>query len=74
MIVRGPIASGETHLSGVLPVPAWYRNVSQQRVAARDARREGGAHALLRHTERRGVPRTEIRCAILGLGVRTPLL
>ncbi len=42
----------EPDLSGVLPVPARYRDVGQQRVAASDARRGGGAHALLRHTEK----------------------
>ena len=65
---HGPVSlQPEPDLSGVLPVPARYRDLGQQRVAAGYTRRRGGADPLFRHRGRRAVPGKEIRCAILGL-------
>ncbi len=48
--------------------------MGQQPVADRHAHRGGRAHALRRHPNRRAVPRTQIRCRILGLqSLRAPL-
>jgi len=67
------IASAGT-LPGVLTVSTRYRDLDQQRAAAGYTRRVGDANPLGRNTERRAVPRTEIRCAVLGLqSVRPPL-
>src|SRR5262249_14312359 len=64
----------EPDLSSVLTVTAWYRDLGQQPVVAGHARRRGGAHPLGRHTERRSLLGTKIRCPILGLqGLRAPL-
>src|SRR5215468_6074026 len=46
----------EPDLSGVLRVPARYRDLGQQRMAASYTRRGGGADPLCCHTERRAVP------------------
>src|SRR5262249_5866254 len=71
----GPLSlQPEPDLSGVLTVTAWYRDLGQQPVAAGHARRRGGAHPRGRHTERRGLLGTKIRCPVLGLqGLRAPL-
>ncbi len=64
----------ESDLSGVLTVTAWYRDLGQQPVAVGHARWCGGAHSLRRHTQRRAVPGTKIRCPVLELqGLRAPM-
>ena len=56
-IVRaGPYRFSRNPIYGVLRVPARYRDLGQQRVAAGYTRRGGGADPLRRHTERRAVP------------------
>jgi hypothetical protein len=65
---HGPLSlQPKSDLSGVLIVPARDRDLGQQRLDASHAFRGSGAHPLRRHTERRAVPGTEVRCAVLGL-------
>src|SRR5262249_53002949 len=71
----GPLSlQSEPDLSGVLTATARDRDLGQQPVAAGHAPCSGGAYPLLRHTERRAVPGTKIRCPVSGVQGLRPAL
>src|SRR5262249_52752874 len=73
---HGPLSlQSEPDLRGVLPLPAGYRELGQQRVADRHTPSGSGPHGLRRDPKRGAVPRKEVRCRLLGLQTfRAPLV